>query len=299
MFHPASGLHDTGMMIPLLEDFERMRKWLNGNWTPPRRDYEPDYKIATRDDIDSLRNYSLVALDTEDDGGKPWSIQYSVRAGTGRLVSIDDGQGIAALRRLLPNKEVIMHNAPHDLGVLEQLGIHITKWRDTMQEAYHLGNLPQGLKPLAYRLLGIRMRSWQDVVEPSSRARMMDYLYSAWNEASERRVRTEKQLKTKLKVEYKPNPAEKDLKRILSHSHKPEYDIWEKYLESKQKWELDWTGELGPHPIRSIANVPIDEAVEYACQDADVTLQVANELANIRKQVTNDEWHVDEEDWDQ
>lgn len=293
MFHPASGLHDTGMMIPLLEDFERLGLWLKNRWTPPSRSYDPDYKIATRDDLDTLTDASLVGLDTEDDCGKPWSVQYSIRPGMGRLVFTHDGEGIDALRRLLPGKEIVMHNAPHDLGVLEQIGINVTQWRDTMQEAYHLGNLPQGLKPLAYRLLGIRMRSWEDVVGPPSRLKMIEWLTERWMEC-EPEITT-KQLKTKVKTIRKPSQIERDLKRILSHSHKSSYDLW----EQADKLCFNLTEKDVSYPRKSISHVQTIDAVDYACQDADVTLQVALILSQMREELVRGEWFVDEEDYDQ
>lgn len=32
MWHPASGLHNTTMMVPMLEDWENFGKWLGGEW---------------------------------------------------------------------------------------------------------------------------------------------------------------------------------------------------------------------------------------------------------------------------
>lgn len=299
MFHPAAGLHDTGTMIPLLEDFERLKKVINGKWKAPSIQKNFDYKIA---DAVEVKRYTgsygvpkLVAVDTEDDVGKLWSIQFSVKAHTGRFVRVEDIKAMQALNAVLQSTEVVFHNAPHDIGTLGQLGIKINRFRDTMAEAYHLGNLPQGLKSLAYRLLGIRMKSWEDLVGPPSRTLAIQWIMSAWDIASDNRTRVETQLKTKLKVEFKPSPEERDLKRIMSHAHKPEYDIWEKIAE--KSLESKFT-DLGRMPRMSIVNAPLDEAIQYGCRDADVTLQVANWLEAERKRIVSAEWRVDEGDWD-
>lgn len=303
MFHPAAGLHNTGLMIPLLEDFERLRKVVNGKYrAPKRKDLQTDYKLATpmeiRSHTFSLAAGTTCAIDTEDDCGRLCYIQYSITPGMGRLLKVEDGDALLELQRLLEvAPEVVFHNAPHDIGTLGQLGIKITKFRDTMAEAYHLGNLPQGLKSLAYRLLGIRMQSWADLVGPPSRALAIEWIREAWDWESDHRIRTEKQLKTKVKVEFKPTALEGDLKRILSHSHKPEYDIWEKMAE--KGLESKYT----PFPPRdipqmSIVNAPLEEAIQYGCRDADVTLQVANWLEKERKRIVSNEWKVSEEDRD-
>jgi len=158
-----------------------------------------------------------------------------------------------------------------------------------MQEAYHLGNQPQGLKALSWRLLGIRMQSWEDLVMPPSRKKAVTWLHEQWETESDNRIRVETQLKTKVKVEWKPTHAERAIKRILTHSHKPAYDIWEKVEDAK----------LAPGiPKPSIAHVELDKAIHYACQDADVTGQVAAELKRIRTGLLTNEWNIREEDWD-
>lgn len=307
-FHPASGLHQTSMMIPLMEDFERLGRWRRGRWRAPKCvESRRDYKVvkSSREIAYDLTiapsSYDWLPIDTENDGAQPWSLQYSVRPGHGRMIMADRAellQGFADYVAIWDG--LLLHNAVHDLEVLGRMGIHPRRFRDTMQEAYHLGNQPQGLKALAWRLLGIRMRSWEDVVLPHSQAKMREWLMAAWDAASDRlRVRVEKQLKTKVSVTYKPSEVERAAKRIMSHSHKPEYDLWEK-VEEARLGELvgEWAGEP---PKKSIAHVPVEEAIEYACQDADVTGQVGVVLERLRQEIAADggEWDVEEEDWDQ
>lgn len=53
MYHPASGLHQTSMMIHLLADFQRLGQWLSGNWKPPVSNIVSDYRrVNTAADVD-------------------------------------------------------------------------------------------------------------------------------------------------------------------------------------------------------------------------------------------------------
>jgi hypothetical protein len=306
MYHPAAGLHDTGMMIPLLDDFERLGKWLRGKWWPPKPDegLVLDYKVVeekdeiTEDLILPDTPYEYLPADTENDSNRPWSLQYSIRPGHGRLIRANRKDLIGHFRECIEGWQGLeLHHAAHDLEVLESMGIRGVGFSDTMQAAYQIGNLPQGLKALAWRLLGVRMRSWEDVVLPHSRFRMIDWLITEWNESMDKRERVEIQLKTKLKISYRVLKEEKDLKRILSHSHKPDYDLWEKVNEAGLAKE--------GMPRVSIANVPAEEAMFYACQDADLTGRLGTALKGIRegltgeKNVVGGDWQVGEEDWDQ
>lgn len=304
-YHPAAALHDTGMMIPLMDDFNRFRKWRAGKYKLPKAgEYGTDYKVATAEDVvsdfEQTRHNGSIAVDTEDDGPDLWSVQYSLKPGMGRLVRVGDKEAIHELQHCLKDRVVIFHHAGHDLDALGKLKIVIPHFRDTMQEAYQLGNQPQGLKALAWRLCGIRMQSWEDVVLPPSREKMIGWLMEQWGEWEEKRVRVEhpykKTRKNKItgeliysRVEWKPTETERVVKRILSHSYKPEYDLWDKVVE---------VDGLSGWPIKSIAHVPIDEAVFYGCQDADVTGQVAGKLEKLRGEIVKGEWKVGEEDWD-
>lgn len=307
-YHPASALHDTGMMIPLLDDFERLRKWRRGKWRPPyeQRNESVDYAVADRASVirefSALKRYAglILPVDTENDGPAPWSVQYSLGVGNGRLIPVADSATLKAFREAIHDWRftLVFHNAAHDLDTLQRLTIEVPQFRDTMQEAYHLGNLPQGLKALAWRLLGIRMRSWEDVVLPHSREKMIAWLMDKWNDEGENRIRVEHPYKKPRKVngqlvaarvEFKPNERERALKRILSHSHKPEYDLWEKVAE---------VDGLSGWPVKSIAHVPLDEAVRYGCMDADITGQVAMELERLRGELVKGEWNIPEGDRD-
>ncbi len=294
-YHPAVGLHQTSMMIHMLADFKRLGLWLNEQWKLPESNIPTDYSLAeTIFDIDrqfeSGISYPYIPIDTESDGTTPWSLQFSLRPGHGCMVMADKPILLRRLARLISGCGLMLHHSIADIYPLESMGMPTNgkAIRDTLQEAYHLGNVPQGLKALAFRQLGLRMRSWEDVVMPSSRRKMVEWLTEEWLEEEERPLVVEKQLKTKVKLLYKRNPKCRDLKRILSHSYKPTYDLWDKAQEA------DLTG----YPIPSIAHAPLSEAIQYACADADATGRIGTWLEEERARIIQEEWKVSGVDMD-
>lgn len=308
MYHPAAGMHDTGVMIPLLEDWERARDVVNGTWGQTKDLITVVYDYMTVPSYSYLNIHPqknpIIAIDTENHGPDKFSFQLCPGAGRAEMATVTTEMelalkgaitGVTVLRQVIEEFKptVLLHNAIHDLDELEyRWGITIPRHlvRDTMQEAYHLGNLPQGLKALAYRLLGVRMRTWEDVVKPHSRNAMIDWLVNA-REVAERKFQVveEKQLKTKIKRIVKQHPISKDLTRILSHTVKErestaaEYDPWEKWGEIEDgEIKQRLIQECGKPPLLGIGNVPEKEALEYGCGDADMTFRVGRKLYELR-----------------
>src|SRR6266699_46560 len=115
----------------------------------------------------------IIGVDTESHGKVPFSIQVSLHPGTAIMVLMSDLEAIEELRLQIQNRidsgyTLALHYASADLPILEGIGLQRIRYRDMLQEAYHLG-LPQGLKVLGYRLFGVRMRDWQDLVGKASR----------------------------------------------------------------------------------------------------------------------------------
>jgi hypothetical protein len=186
--------------------------------------------------------------------------------------------------------EIVLHNAAYDLEVLRRLQIPVRGYRDTMQEAFHLGNLPQGLKALAYRLFRHTMTSYQETVRPASIHALQEWTLEAVKVAEQDLCYTErKQLKTRVKEISTPGPLEPLLRRLLRLTDvDSEYDPWERLDAFWADGTNDWMtshieARVGKYPILGIANCKIEDAVRYACGDADWTGQAAVELARRRK----------------
>lgn len=189
-YHPALGMHDTTKMTPLLEDFRRLGEWMRGEWEPPQPEVqEKDYQlIALPESVDKYVCGSIccgdsdeIAIDTESHGTKEFSLQISTEPHTGRMILAKDKAAIERLAYWISDMdlEVVMHHSIHDLDDLARMGVKVGRFRDTLQEAFQAGGLPQGLKPLAYRLLGVEMTSWEDTVLPASTEAMVTWLMNA------------------------------------------------------------------------------------------------------------------------
>jgi hypothetical protein len=301
MYHPAAGLHLTRLMTPLLEDWERLGMWMRHRWGVPN---EPK-KLAVYKLISSYRHAEPlsgpVSVDTETDEGRPYSVQFSCTPGRAYMVLAEDRGCLSEFAAVLRDREVILHNATFDLQILEDLGIRVSSCRDTMQELFHLGNLPQGLKAAVYRVFGYRMTSYDEVVTPHSKAVLESWMAEALGHVSgEMRTEIREQLKTKVRVTQKPHEAEAVLRRVMVRLDS-DYDPWElpkndKGIEKPRLIGRPWLDEVeravGRMPRRSIVHAPLEQQVQYACGDADWTLRLAHWLEGERRRIVQEEWRV-------
>jgi hypothetical protein len=183
-YEPALGMRDTGKMTPLLDDFTHLGQWWRGEWEAPEPEEHPlDYQLVHTPHelsvyLDCANATIGMAMDTESHGPIPWSIQISHTPHTARMIRTTN---LATMRELAVwSRECsttwIMHHSGADIEPAGRMGIRIVKYRDTLQEAFQLCSLPQGLKPLAYRLFGVTMRGWIDVVWPASVEKLVDWM---------------------------------------------------------------------------------------------------------------------------
>ncbi len=302
MYHPAAGLHLTRLMTPLLEDWERLGMWMRGKWEVPNGSKTTACYRLIRSHREIGKPISnVVAMDTETDEGRPYSVQLSFSPGQGYMVLAENRTCLAEMAELLRDSRAVLHNASFDLDVLGGLGIRVGGFIDTMQELYHLGNLPQGLKQAVYRVFGYRMTSYDEVVTPHSKLILEDWLATALGHvSSEMRTEIHEQLKTKVRVTMKPHEAEAVLRRIMGKMG-TSYDPWEQPKQQKgvekprligRPWLAEVEAVVGRMPRKSIIHAPLDQQVAYACGDADWTLRLANWLEGERKRIVQEEWRV-------
>ena len=282
VYHPAAGLHNTAMMSRIREDFTALRHLLIGVTQVPVIEpatgwYEEMHDMPQNGERRVLLG-DVVAVDTETDLGRPYSVQFSSWEGAGFLIRADNAEALADLGRHLaqPHVTTVMHNARFDIKVLLELGIHPAKVEDTMTMAYLLGNLPQRLKALAYRLLHVRMQEYSDVVAGSEAAVAMEWLEAA---AVREYPQPEPVLElkgNKFKVRQ-PQRYEKRLQALLKKVRKtPGMDVAEALRGMKDiEPVIEVMGEV---PESSVALIAPDRLVDYACADADMTLRVRNVL---------------------
>lgn len=273
VYHPARGLHDSTNMSVIMADFMAVRETIDGKLKP--RDIhqgrgEVDYSVWDGNDADLS---PLIAIDTEiDKGGVPWSVQFSCKEGSARLILGTDTRLIEKLARFVstPGVVTILHNALFDLPVLTRLGITPSKFVDTMVMAYLLQTEPQGLKPLAFRYLGISRPSYEEMVGPRTQEKAIEYLSKAmtidWGKPSPVFEVRGGELKIR-----NPQPINTKIKKALARGGDL-FDWWSKVEPEEGKAMVEAVmGVL--HPAY-LADIDFEDALNYACADADDTLSI-------------------------
>lgn len=302
-WHPALGLHSPKEMLKIRNCFIRLRKFIKGELVVPEDQYpEPDYAVLnTEQDVDNyLEGYGYhdIALDTEiTRDHDPFCLTFSVSPGTARLIRADSKGALDRLAWWIKGwrGRVLLHNRLFDRPILSRMGIEIPSQLidDTMVEAYHLGNLPQGLKMLAYRYLGVEMHSFDDLVKPYSTAKVLEYYTQAamlaWDKPEEELIRTPTG-EWKL---YKPQSFGTKLKRFFTDYGKRPLDVFSRW----DGWEMhhkEIEAKLGRWPGKDIRHAPFDRMLLYACRDADVTLRLwplMKRASTLVRRLPESEWY--------
>ena len=291
VYHPAAGLHDTKWMIALQDDFRRLRKLARGDYSDVTVDVwpEPLYQEArTALDVDEYfaqfrdeTRYGYAGVDTEYTDAGTWCVTVSIMPGTGLFTPANRPDLIARLAHWLKRYTFVFHAALADLTPsLTSVGIYAHRWVDTMQQAYWANEFRIGLKPLAYRYLGMRMSDYGDVVNPPSKLALYDYM-----------TRVRAALLDAVPASRKPKSMDDtdklvrktgalvgrllgDLDKEARGDGKP-VKPWTRVNE----WQAGtrhvietFGGECIPQA--SIVHVDRAAAVQYACRDADATLRL-------------------------
>ncbi len=152
---------------------------------------------------------------------------------------------------------ILWHNALWDWRVVEAMGVRepwSVPFEDTMERAYIRTCEPQGLKDLAWRHLGVRMRRYEDVVTPH------------WEEVV--KAYAEGFVAAHTRVEHKPlkrGGFSKVGKTVVDDVAKPI-----KRVLGNAETLAERLGFPGP----SLRFVPRAEAEKYAVEDAIYTLRL-------------------------
>lgn len=157
------------------------------------------------------------------------------------------------------------------------------------------------------------MISYMETVVPHSKAVLDAWLCEAMVWASEHRIVEPHPpgpgcptcgKKHRLDVsKHKPHESEAVLRRIMGKLQEEgsDYDPWQKpklqHGEEKPRllgrpWLPEMEQAMRRMPRRSIVHVPIAEAVQYGCSDADWTLRLAGWLEHERERIIKQEWRV-------
>ena len=145
-----------------------------------------------------------------------------------------------------------------------------------MVMAYLLGDLPQGLKALAYRLCGMEMKSYEEVIGGRGQEKAKEYLeiVSLLEWPDPEHVLEFKDGEPHVK---KPQNIGRKVGRALT-------EWWDKGgvagpINLQARWgKMEGTEvvekALGPMPQADLRDVPEEESLYYACRDSDATYRV-------------------------
>ncbi len=276
LYHPAFGLYKTSFMTQIRQDFEVLAQVVRYE-LKPRKPVKQKYNYVLARDAGLIKPKSVIAVDTEYAQGSTWCLSFSHTPGTAYVVMRDDKELITTLAGWFsnPNCRMLLHNALYDLPELQLLGIVPTNFTDTMVMAYLLQSEPQGLKALAYRHLNMHMKSYKEMVAPATREKAIAYLTKAlthdWpNPEQIFEWRPDGTAHVK-----QPQNIGKKIQRILNDMGKKPVDPWDRWhhIEPEDGRAMVET-ELGIMPEGELCDIPFDDAVNYAAQDADATLQI-------------------------
>lgn len=273
-YHPAAGLHDTVNMSNIMSDFVAIKATMMGTIPMRRIGVEtapPPYRlIEPGEDMGALLN-NLVAIDTEteDEDDTPWCMQFCC-GDQGCVIMKDNTVALAQFAEHVANPDVlcIIHNSLFDLKVLALMGVYPANFTDTMIMAYLLQTEPQGLKPLTFRHLNVRMREYEEVVGPRTQEMALEYVVKVacmdWPKLDP--VLEMKAGKPKIR---QPQTINQKVNRILSDisggGEVDVYDRWRKTPPGDGRTMVETV--LGPLKRAYLKDVEVESALQYAGTD--------------------------------
>lgn len=184
LYHPAFALHSPHMSPIVWNDFIQFTRMVKG---------ELDGEVAHFDDAFPEPKYRLleypaeapdldpdlpIYIDTEGSVEHPWGLSWTQCPGRGFVLLKSNTVMLQVLNGFIHKYDllVVLHNAFHDIAVLRAMGIEGFRFRDTMVRSYHTCLLPQGLKPLSRRLVGVQQQDYWDVVGTADKEKKIQWL---------------------------------------------------------------------------------------------------------------------------
>ena len=324
MYHPAAAMRATRMMQDLMDDFERVGKVMRVSPSQQPDDdlyvghnhiVEEKYKTVTSGQLALLlarQRPTVVAVDTEmmweAEDAPVASCQFSWRPGESYVVTGSEPELHRAWQAAADQAALVYHYAQHELRVARRLKVNVEVWHDTMLMAYRL-RLPQGLKALAFRLCGMRMHSYTDMVDGPWRRDVQDRLY--WWMALQKGAPRYHKTTRKYLGNAKPT-FQTDVMRVARFALGETYELEDKakvVMEEhglSEMWSPDAVERLsqtfnvyhsttapagamtGPCkwmvPHRGLWLVDHDVWVPYAARDADATLRVYVRMRELERE---------------
>ncbi len=266
-FHPAAGLHDGDSIPHIFSDIKVVLDTLQGRVQLQAK--RPPTSVVVEDNpfhlIASVQEADHLAFDTEGYPGDVKMASWSHHDGLGMVVRTPDW--LALLVKVLQDYKGVLigHNLPWDLKVLASIGLDLYNLRcklvDTMQMAKYMNTEPGGLKKLAWRLLGLEMDEYADLIRPIQRELTIGYLEMIGT-LDYPKPESEMLWKNGTVKMYTPQYINRYTRRILGDERVRQMavDVW------------------GPMPEATLDHVDIDLANTYSGTDAIATRLIYWEL---------------------
>lgn len=315
LYSPAAAMVKQDLLGHVWWDHQRAAKLIKGHlqWSPVKDLHpSPRYYDISEGVIDWYFSQidEAVGIDTEgvprSDGSGCWSVQVTATPGTGMVIRNDHPdyrKFIKTLKYYIRKKRptLVVHNALYDLEMTFPVGLDFLFGKDlldmplfdTQMAAYLLGVEPQSLKMLAYRHCGMAMKEYAETVGEAGKDKQIDYL---------EKILTIKWPKPEARVEhendgtnrvYTPQPVERRAQVILNDVYGEKIDKDGELVDPLKRWRkvdpalrLMVERKLGAFPIGTLADIPLQEAVNYAGRDPDAAFRlypIMKEMLRVNK----------------
>lgn len=312
IYHPAAGFHDNDIRAVIDWDYTQVAlivKHLQSRGSLddyPRRVDEFAGKEFYSDLSGQELEYVLcqcgashIAIDTEGTPSDPYSLQVSWMSGEAFMLRCERDDFHLAIETLqaMANSGVtfIMHNAMYDLEMLRVMGLNLSspsiRIVDTMYMVYLLRLFPQGLKPSAYRWLGMSMTSHEKTISKLGSGRQLDYLSKVAANDWGKPTRSLVYVNNGTEKFYTPKSINSRAEKILSDYHSGKLNKKGEPTDPRARWlaipvslRSPIERQLGSIPygsMRALADIDFPAAVTYSCKDADATLRLFHRLTQI------------------
>lgn len=281
VYHPALGLHETTNMSLIMSDFIAVKDTMMGKLVV--RDLgkhvePPPYHLLEPGEDPRPFMDDLVAVDTEavDEHDNPWCLQFS-SGDTGHIIMADNLSSLLLFGEHVADPDVttIIHNTLYDFKPLRLMGVLPAKAIDTMIMAYLLQTEPQGLKPLTFRHLGVRMNEYDDVVGPYTQIMALEYLMQV-AEVTWPKLPPVLEIKAGQAKVRQPQTVNQRIKRIFSDMAKDkEVDLFKRWYDLPLSDGRSMVEErFGRMRKAFLKDVDRDEALQYAGTDPWATYHI-------------------------
>jgi uracil-DNA glycosylase family 4 len=310
-YHPAIGLHEGSWIKVMRDDFTSLKEayayWKETGDIIQPEDAHPNPRCTQLTNPSQLSlllgsyNPDTLAIDTEVVSMVnriPYCFSFSFSPDAGYVIFLDNPDTVAEFIEwaYYTNPLMIFHNYLFDAPIGQDIGIPIRRFQDTMQTAYNIQSIPRGLKALAYRLCGMRMSSFNDVVKPHAMLKVGDWLVESisilhdqlytYRGKPSKRHPGGNPLKTKRKrpgITTEQTRTYNKLEKMLSDLDSGSLDNpWKRFNEWYPHDHEFLTSSLPrPFPELSITHAPRDEVIPYAAADAIATWRIRSPLTEM------------------